>query len=91
VRTVLRAEWLHQRDTLEFWIEADAFLFRMVRTITGTLLQIGSGRRKGGDVNALLETPPSALRGQAQGRAAPPAAACGLCLMWIEYPGGGKP
>jgi tRNA pseudouridine38-40 synthase len=83
IRTVLRAEWLPKEDELEFWIEADAFLFRMVRTVTGTLLQIGSGRRKSGEIKALLETPP-------RGRAAPPAAACGLCLMRIEYPGGGQ-
>jgi tRNA pseudouridine38-40 synthase len=81
VRTILRAEWLPNGDTLEFWIEADAFLFRMVRTITATLLQVGGGRRTGGEFQALLETPP-------QGSAAPPAPAHGLCLMRIEYPGG---
>jgi len=90
IRTVLRAEWLLQDNELEFWIEADAFLFRMVRTITGTLLQVGSGRRTGGEFKALLtaaETSVSStLRGR--GRAAPPAPAHGLCLMRIEYPGG---
>jgi tRNA pseudouridine38-40 synthase len=42
VRTVLRAEWERKENELEFWIEADAFLFRMVRTIAGTLLQVGN-------------------------------------------------
>ncbi len=83
VRTVLRAEWLRKDDYLEFWIEADAFLFRMVRTITGTLLQVGSGRFSGDAFRALLAAP-------RQGRAAPPAPAHGLCLMRIEYPGGGE-
>ena len=90
IRTVLRAEWLPTDDALEFWIEADAFLFRMVRTITGTLLQVGGGRRTGGEFKALLaaaETP--AVRGRE--RAAPPAPARGLCLMRIEYPGGKEP
>ncbi len=88
VRTVLRAEWLRKDEDLEFWIEADAFLFRMVRTITGTLLQVGSGRYSGEAFHALLATPFPASRGQ--GKAAPPAPAHGLCLMQIEYPGGGS-
>jgi tRNA pseudouridine38-40 synthase len=88
VRTVLRAEW-RREDELEFWIEADAFLFRMVRTITGTLLQIGSGRRGGEDIAALLESPVRRGRESRPLRAAPPAPARGLCLMRIDYPGGG--
>jgi tRNA pseudouridine38-40 synthase len=89
VRTVLRADWLRKEEELEFWIEADAFLFRMVRTITGTLLQVGGGRRTREAFDALLASPASpALQGQ--GRAAPPAPAHGLCLMRIEYPGDGR-
>ncbi len=99
VRTVFRAEWIRKDDTLEFWIEADAFLFRMVRTIAGTLLEVGSSRRSPEEFRALLEPPAfPASRGQARGqargkasargRAAPPAPACGLCLMRIDYPGG---
>jgi tRNA pseudouridine38-40 synthase len=83
VRTVFRAEWLRKDGDLEFWIEADAFLFRMVRTITGTLLQVGNGRYSGEAFQALLAIP-------RKGRAAPPAPAHGLCLMQIEYPGGGQ-
>jgi tRNA pseudouridine38-40 synthase len=79
VRTVLRAEWLRKEDEYEFWIEADAFLFRMVRTIAGTLLEIGGGRRDPGDVRRLLEN-------RARDQSAPPAPACGLCLMRIDYP-----
>jgi tRNA pseudouridine38-40 synthase len=100
VRTVLRAEWLRKDEALEFWIEADAFLFRMVRTIAGTLLQVGGGRRTREAFRELLAVPPPAspaspasrgqARGQGQGKAAPPAPAHGLCLMRIEYPGGGQ-
>jgi len=82
VRTVFRAEWTRQDDCLDFWIEADAFLFRMVRTIVGTLLQVGNQRRSVEEFRALFRTPP-------QGRSAPPAPAHGLCLMRIEYPAGG--
>jgi tRNA pseudouridine38-40 synthase len=90
VRTVLRAEWMRKQDELEFWIEADAFLFRMVRTITGTLLQIGSGRRSLEEFQALLDTPASRGQARSRGNAAPPAPACGLCLMRIDYPGSGQ-
>jgi tRNA pseudouridine38-40 synthase len=84
VRTVFRAEWVSAQDGLEFWIEADAFLFRMARTITGTLLEVGGGRRSREAFRSLLEVP-------VRGKAAPPAPACGLCLMRIDYPGGGRP
>jgi tRNA pseudouridine38-40 synthase len=82
VRMVFRAEWARPDDSLEFWIEADAFLFRMVRTIVGTLLQVGDGRKSLEEFRALVRTPP-------QGRSAPPAPASGLCLMRIDYPGSG--
>jgi tRNA pseudouridine38-40 synthase len=80
VRTVFRADWERLGDCLDFWIEADAFLFRMVRTIVGTLLQLGNGLRRMEEFSELLETPP-------QGRSAPPAPAHGLCLMRIDFPG----
>jgi tRNA pseudouridine38-40 synthase len=79
VRTVFRAEWLMEDEALDFWIEADAFLFRMVRIIVGTLLQVGSGRRSLEEFRALLKEPP-------QGRSGPAAPARGLCLMRIDYP-----
>ncbi len=80
VRTVYLADWERLGDYLDFWIEADAFLFRMVRTIVGTLLEVGSGRRSAAQFQALLAVPP-------QGRSAPPAKPCGLCLMRIDFPG----
>jgi tRNA pseudouridine38-40 synthase len=81
IRTVFRAEWKREGEQLDFWIEADAFLFRMVRTIVGTLLQRGGGRRSPEEFQALLQTPP-------KGKSGPAAPACGLCLMRIDYPGG---
>jgi tRNA pseudouridine38-40 synthase len=79
VRTVHRAEWISEEDRLDFWIEADAFLYRMVRTIVGTMLQTGGGRRPVADWDLLLKTPPEARTGSA-------APAHGLCLMRVEYP-----
>lgn len=83
VRTVFRAEWEHAEKFVDFWIEADAFLFRMVRTIVGTLLQIGSGRRSLDVWRGLLEAPP-------RGKSGPAAPAHGLCLMKIDYPAPGE-
>jgi tRNA pseudouridine38-40 synthase len=81
VRTVFRGDWERQGEDWNFWIEADAFLFRMVRTIVGTLLQVGNGRRSLEEFQKLLLSPPL-------GKSAPPAPACGLCLMRIDYPEG---
>jgi tRNA pseudouridine38-40 synthase len=81
VRTVFRAEWKRSGERLDFWIEADAFLFRMVRTVAGTLLQIGGGRRAPEEMRDLLVAPP-------KGKPGPAAPARGLCLMRIDYPEG---
>jgi tRNA pseudouridine38-40 synthase len=73
-----------RRDALlDFWIEADAFLFRMVRTVVGTLLSVGFGRRSVEAFRSLLAEPP-------QGKPGPAAAARGLCLMRIDYPPEGE-
>jgi tRNA pseudouridine38-40 synthase len=39
VRSVRRAAWHRRGDTLEFEIEADSFLRRMVRTLVGTMVE----------------------------------------------------
>lgn len=45
VRTVISAEFNRSgNDMIEFTIEADGFLKRMVRLIVGTLVQVGKGR-----------------------------------------------
>ena len=78
VREVQRAHWQQDGPQLVFEIEANAFLRRMVRTITATLLEVGKGDRSVDSVRALLATPNRAL-------AAPPAPACGLCLVEVKY------
>jgi tRNA pseudouridine38-40 synthase len=78
VRVVYRAGWQSTGWTLHFEIEANAFLRRMVRTIVGTLLEVGQGRRSVESVSQMLAAPDRAL-------AAPPAPACGLCLVEVKY------
>lgn len=43
VRELFVAEWTHAEDDLTFRIEANAFLYRMVRSIVGSLKLVGEG------------------------------------------------
>ena len=78
VREVLRTDWQRTGWTLHFEIEANAFLRRMVRTIVGTLLETGKGQRS-------VESVGEVLAAQNRALAAPPAPACGLCLVEVKY------
>lgn len=78
VRQVMRADWQRTGWTLHFEIEANAFLKRMVRTIVGTLLETGKGQRS-------VESVGEVLAAQNRALAAPPAPACGLCLVEVKY------
>jgi len=44
VRTVLSAEWRHCRDVWTFDIQADAFLYRMVRRLVYVQVSVGQGK-----------------------------------------------
>lgn len=63
---------------LEFDIEANAFLYRMVRSVVGTLLEVGQGRMS---VQMFKDVFKSGERGQA-GKTVEPH---GLCLMEVVY------
>jgi tRNA pseudouridine38-40 synthase len=73
---------------LAFEIEANAFCHQMVRSLVGTLVDVGRGRKRASDILWILR---SADRGQAS-EPAPPA---GLTLVAVRYPsdagGGGGP
>ncbi len=43
-REVFTANWKRQDELLIFYIEANAFLYRMVRTIVGSLKSVGEGK-----------------------------------------------
>ena len=59
-------------------VEADGFLYNMVRAIVGSLVDVGSGRQRVGWIARLLR------EGRRQD-AGPTAPACGLCLMQVTY------
>jgi tRNA pseudouridine38-40 synthase len=57
---------------------ANAFLPQMIRTIVGTLLEVGRGKRTVESISELIEGRDRRLAG---GTARPH----GLCLLWVEY------
>ncbi|MFQ5575872.1 MAG: tRNA pseudouridine(38-40) synthase TruA [Anaerolineae bacterium] len=78
VRTVSQAEWRVSGSEVIFTITANAFLYRMVRTIVGTLVEVGLGRID-------VERIPDILQAQDRAQAGPPAKAGGLCLVNVTY------
>lgn len=65
-------------DEVVVEIEADGFLYNMVRNIVGVLVDVGHGKLSASDIEAILE-----VRDRQQaGRTAP---ACGLFLVSVEY------
>jgi tRNA pseudouridine38-40 synthase len=66
---------------LRFDIGATSFCHQMVRSVVGTLVEVGRGRRRASDVNWLLQ---SGDRSRVGGVIAPPQ---GLCLVGVEYDG----
>ena len=79
VRTLRSAAIKRSGAFLEIALEADAFLQYMVRNIVGTLVEVGLGRFKPGEVEQILR---SCDRTKA-GRTAPPQ---GLYLIKVFYP-----
>lgn len=77
-RDVARAEWLRDGAALEFWIEADTFMRHMVRTLVGTMLEVGGGRR---DLSGFTDL----LTGAGRDRAGPTAQPHGLYLESVRY------
>jgi tRNA pseudouridine38-40 synthase len=65
-------------DLLAFEIEANAFCHQMVRSLVGTLVDVGRGRKRPSDMLAILR---SADRQQAS-QPAPPQ---GLTLVAVRY------
>ncbi|NLG83457.1 MAG: tRNA pseudouridine(38-40) synthase TruA [Firmicutes bacterium] len=78
VRTVFAAGWQEEGPLLTFTITADGFLYRMVRNIVGTLLEIGLGKHPPEWVEELL----ALGHRPAAGPAVP---ARGLFLVRVEY------
>ena len=82
VRVVRQARWVQPGEgLLRFDIEASAFCHQMVRSLVGTLVQVGRGRLRAGDMLAII-------RAKDRSRAGEPAPPHGLCLWEVLYPEG---
>lgn len=77
--TVRSAHWVERPGGLAFVITANRFLHHMVRFLTGTMLDIASGKREPQIMNRLLEASDNR-------EASPPAPSHGLYLESVEYP-----
>ncbi len=85
VRRIDRVGWSGgDGGVLELRIVGNGFLRGMVRSIVGTLLEVGRGKRGVDDLQRLLE-------GQPRSEAGPTAPARGLTLERVGYPAGWEP
>jgi tRNA pseudouridine38-40 synthase len=86
VRRLLEIDWYDLRSergarVLQCRIRATAFCHQMVRSIVGTLTDVGQGKITPGEVSSIL-------RGRRRDRAGQVAPPHGLCLWDVGYPGG---
>lgn len=79
IRRILTADWLDLGERLELRVVGDGFLRGMVRSIVGTLLEVGKGRM---DATAFENL----LRGGTREDAGPTAPSHGLVLQEVHYP-----
>jgi tRNA pseudouridine38-40 synthase len=79
VRAVRAADWVDEGDgRLRFEIEASSFCHQMVRSVVGTMVDIGTGKRRAGEMTGII----AARTRSAAGQPAPPH---GLCLWEVTY------
>jgi tRNA pseudouridine38-40 synthase len=80
IRTVMRAEWQNQGDEWTFTVQADAFLYHMVRRLVFVQVAVGQGKFPAEVTAALLE---DRQRVSIPAGLAP---AHGLTLVEVTYP-----
>lgn len=79
VRRVHHADWIALDDrVLRFEIAASSFCQQMVRSVVGTMVDIGLGKRRAGEMAGIVRAASRAAAGQV----APPH---GLCLWEVTY------
>ena len=75
---IIEAEWTAHDDGYDFTITADRFLRNMVRSIVGTMIEIGSGKMQPEEFRAVIEA-------KDRSRAGMSAPAKGLFLVDVGY------
>jgi tRNA pseudouridine38-40 synthase len=68
-------------DIIRIRARANAFIQQMVRSLVGTLIQVGEGKRSPDEMTTVLEVKDRTAAG-------PVAAPHGLCLVSVEYDSG---
>jgi tRNA pseudouridine38-40 synthase len=78
LKTLNRADVVCCGDHIEFWFEAQSFLHRQVRSMVGTLVEVGIGKMCADDLGG-------ALAARDRARCGPVAPPDGLYLMRVDY------
>ena len=78
VRTIFSSTMERQGELVIYRVRGTGFLYRMVRNIVGTLLEVGRGRLTATGIEAVLA-------GKQRSEAGPTAPAKGLFLVQVEY------
>jgi tRNA pseudouridine38-40 synthase len=78
VRTIKKLDVIDKFPVIEIYVQADGFLYNMVRNIAGTLIDAGRGKIPPGEVKNILSKKHRPAAGQT-------AAAKGLCLIRVYY------
>lgn len=78
IRTIQDIEVTRHGEAVHIEVQADGFLYNMVRAIAGTLYQIGRGYWPEGKMKEVLD-------GMDRREAGPTAPAQGLFMLWVKY------
>jgi tRNA pseudouridine38-40 synthase len=78
VRTIKCFQIKRQGHLILMHVEADGFLYHMIRNMAGTLLEVGRGKRKASDIAAILKAKDRRLAGMT-------APSEGLTLIGVTY------
>lgn len=78
VRTLSRLDIEQEPDEVSIIVSADGFLRYMVRSIVGTLIEVGRGKRTAASVAATIQS-------RDRANAGPSAPANGLTLVCVDY------
>ncbi|MDD3375535.1 MAG: tRNA pseudouridine(38-40) synthase TruA [Candidatus Omnitrophica bacterium] len=78
IRTIKKINIQKKKNIITIDIEATGFLYKMVRNITGTLIQVGLGKISPNQI-------PEILKARNRKLAGPTGPAKGLCLLKVKY------
>ncbi len=78
VRTIFKAEVIKNEDRIYIELTGNGFLYNMVRIISGTLIDVGTGKIEPSEIKTIIES-------KERIRAGKTLPARGLCLVEVNY------